>query len=71
METTFYLQLCHINVLPAPTLEELRTKWPYVFTQKGLYAHFEPLTDIPLLRRLEIAMEECGRAIVEFFLGQN
>lgn len=67
METTFYLQRCHINALPAPTLEKLRTKWPYIFTQKGLYAHFELLTDIPLLRRLELAMEECGRAIVKCF----
>ncbi|KAK0154388.1 hypothetical protein N1851_003542 [Merluccius polli] len=67
METTFYLQRCHINVLPAPTIEDLKTKWPYLFSQKGLYSHFEFLTDIPVLRTLELAMEECGKAIVEFF----
>ncbi|CAJ1069579.1 uncharacterized protein LOC119500207 isoform X2 [Xyrichtys novacula] len=67
METTFYLQRCHINALPAPTTEALKTKWPYLFTQKGLYSHFEFLTDIPVLRTLELAMEECSRAIMEFF----
>ncbi|XP_037645758.1 uncharacterized protein LOC119500207 isoform X2 [Sebastes umbrosus] len=65
METTFYLQRCHINALPAPTIEDLRTKWPYLFTQKGLYAHFEHLTDIPVLRTLELSMAEFGRTIVE------
>ncbi|XP_065804977.1 uncharacterized protein [Labrus bergylta] len=67
METTFRLQRCQMNALPAPTLTDLREKWPYLFTQKGLYAHFELLTDIKVLRALELAMEECGRAIVEFF----
>lgn len=45
METTYYLQRCHINALPAPTIEDLRIKCPYLFTQKGLCAHFELLTD--------------------------
>lgn len=67
METTFDLQRCHINVLPAPTTEDFKTQRPYRFTQKGLYSHFELLTDIPVLRTLELAMEECGRAIMEFF----
>uniref|UniRef100_A0A672FUM3 Si:ch211-111e20.1 n=1 Tax=Salarias fasciatus TaxID=181472 RepID=A0A672FUM3_SALFA len=54
METTFYLQRCHINVLPAPAMEDLKTKWPYLFSQRGLYCHFELLTDIPILRTLEL-----------------
>lgn len=36
MDSTFYLKRCHINALPAPTIEDFRTKWPYLFTQKGL-----------------------------------
>uniref|UniRef100_A0A3Q1ER93 Uncharacterized protein n=1 Tax=Acanthochromis polyacanthus TaxID=80966 RepID=A0A3Q1ER93_9TELE len=67
MDTTFWLQCRQINALPAPTLTNLRENWPYLFTQKRLYAHFELLTDIKVLRVLELAMEECGRAIVEFF----
>ncbi|KAL7831298.1 hypothetical protein SRHO_G00308010 [Serrasalmus rhombeus] len=67
METTFCLQRRHINALPAPAIADVRDKWPYLFTQKGLYAHFELLTDINVLRALEISMEECGKNIVEFF----
>ncbi|ROL50093.1 hypothetical protein DPX16_1106, partial [Anabarilius grahami] len=67
MDSTFYLQRSHINVVPTPTIASLKTKWPYLFSQKGLYSHFELLTDIPVLRSLELAMEECGKAIVEMF----
>lgn len=67
MEATFCLQRRQINELPAPTLTDLRQKWPYLFTQKGLYAHFQLLTDIKVLHMLELAMEECGRAIIELF----
>ncbi|KAL7874351.1 hypothetical protein SRHO_G00053210 [Serrasalmus rhombeus] len=61
METTFCLQCCHINALPAPAIADVRDKWPYLFT------HFELLTDINVLRALEFSMEECGKNIVEFF----
>ncbi len=67
VDSTFYLQRSHINVVPTPTIASLKTKWPYLFSQKGLYSHFELLTDIPVLRSLELAMEECGKAIVEMF----
>lgn len=67
MEKIFYLQRCHINALPAPNIEDIRFKWPYLFTQKGLNSHFELLTDIPLLHAFEHAMEKFGRAIVELF----
>lgn len=48
-------------------ISELQTKWPFLFTQKGLYSHFELLTDVSVLRTLELAMEECGRKIIEYF----
>ncbi|KAK7896164.1 hypothetical protein WMY93_021489 [Mugilogobius chulae] len=67
MTTTFALQRQQINALPTPTITELKDKWPYLFTQKGLFNHFELLTDITVLGTLEMALEECGRAIVEFF----
>nr|XP_055049999.1 uncharacterized protein LOC129436113 [Misgurnus anguillicaudatus] len=67
METTFCLQRRQINILPAPAISDLKEQWPYLFTQKGLYAHFELLTDIKVLHALELSMEECGRAILEFF----
>lgn len=33
-----------------------------------IYAHFELLTDINVLRSLELGMEECGRAITRYFM---
>ncbi|KAF4114036.1 hypothetical protein G5714_004259 [Onychostoma macrolepis] len=70
LETTFCLQRQQINMLPAPAIADLRKQWPYLFTQKGLYGHFELLADIKVLRVLELAMEECGRAIIEFFTNK-
>ncbi|XP_028432949.1 uncharacterized protein LOC114555050 [Perca flavescens] len=67
MDSTFYLQRSHINVVPTPTIATLKAKWPYLFSHKGLYSHFELLTDIPVLRSLDLAMEECGKVIVEMF----
>ncbi|KAK0156640.1 hypothetical protein N1851_000115 [Merluccius polli] len=39
METTFYL----LNAFPAPSTEDIRSKWPYLFNQRCIYAHFELL----------------------------
>ncbi|CAM4563987.1 unnamed protein product [Leuciscus chuanchicus] len=58
METTFCLQRSQINSVPAPSVAELMEKWPYLFFQKGLFAHFELLTDINVLRALELSMED-------------
>lgn len=67
MEPTYSLQRTHINQRPASSIEDLRMKWPFLFTQRGIYAHFELLTDIKILQVLELSMEECGRTIVEYF----
>ncbi|XP_016336840.1 uncharacterized protein LOC107684959 [Sinocyclocheilus anshuiensis] len=67
MEHTFCLQRRDINALPPPDVEDLRSKWPFLFTRKFIYAHFELLTDITVLRSLELSMEECGTAITQYF----
>ncbi|XP_072244940.1 uncharacterized protein [Leuresthes tenuis] len=67
MELTFSLQRRHINSLPPPDTEELKSKWPFLFTPTYIYAHFELLTDINVLRCLELSMEECGGAITQYF----
>uniref|UniRef100_A0A3P8QHF1 Uncharacterized protein n=2 Tax=Astatotilapia calliptera TaxID=8154 RepID=A0A3P8QHF1_ASTCA len=67
MKVTFYLQRRQINALPVPAIRDLRGRWPYLFTHNGLYTHFELLTDIKVLRTLEVAMEECGPTILEVF----
>lgn len=53
--------------MPASSIEDLRIKWPYLFTQRGIYAHFELLKDIKVLQVLELYMEECGLAVVGYF----
>lgn len=67
MELTFCLQRHHINALPPPDIEDIRSKWPFLFIPKFIYAHFELLTDISVLRTLELSMEECGRTIIQYF----
>ncbi|XP_051569099.1 uncharacterized protein LOC127449608 [Myxocyprinus asiaticus] len=67
MELTFCLHCGHINALPPPDIEDMRSKWPFLFTQKFIYAQFGLLTDINMLRSLELSMEKCGRAITEYF----
>ncbi|XP_014882494.1 uncharacterized protein LOC106943697 [Poecilia latipinna] len=60
METTYSLQRKHINELPAPSIADLQINWPYLFTQRGIFSHFELLTDVPLLRVLELSFEKYG-----------
>ena len=67
MESSYYLQRRMINTKPPPPTEELQKRWPYLFCQKFIYAHFELLTDRNVLRMLELSMEECGKAILAFF----
>ncbi|KAJ8013305.1 hypothetical protein DPEC_G00051890 [Dallia pectoralis] len=66
MRTTFSLQRQHINDIPASSVADLQLKWPFLFTQKGIYSHFELLTDVNVHRTLELAIAECGKTIVEY-----
>ncbi|XP_064205652.1 uncharacterized protein LOC135262573 [Anguilla rostrata] len=65
MQATYYLQRRTINASPAPSIAELKSKWPYLFIQKELYNHFKLLTDI--LEKVDAAMEEKGKMIVQYF----
>lgn len=67
METTFCLQRQHLNATPSASVQDLRNQWPYLFNQKSIFSHFQLLTDINILRALELSMAECGEAITEYF----
>lgn len=67
METTYYLQRKIINASPAPSIVELRTDWPYLFTLKELYNHFKLLTDISIFEKIDNAIKDRGKMIVQFF----
>ncbi|XP_063740194.1 uncharacterized protein LOC134864834 [Eleginops maclovinus] len=67
MKTTYYLQRKHINACPPPSVSELKSEWPYLFIPRELYSHFNLLTDINILGKMEQAMEEKGKLILRFF----
>lgn len=67
METTYYLQRQMINANPAPALEDVKQQWPYLFFPRSMCTHFEVLTDVPIVRKIEAFLEEHGRNIMEFF----
>ncbi|KAJ8014573.1 hypothetical protein DPEC_G00041650 [Dallia pectoralis] len=71
MDITFFLQRRHINATPAPSINDIRNKWPYLFHQKSIMAHFQFLTDINALLILERSMGECGQAITEYFRNKS
>uniref|UniRef100_A0A3P8RVF0 Uncharacterized protein n=1 Tax=Amphiprion percula TaxID=161767 RepID=A0A3P8RVF0_AMPPE len=58
MKKTFCLQRHQINHTPEHSIEDLRIRWPYLFTPRGIYSHFELLTNISVLRALERSIEE-------------
>lgn len=66
MKTTFCLQRRHINQAPSPSIEDMRIQWPYLFTQRGIFIHFELLTDINVLRVLDLSIKECGQGIRKY-----
>ncbi|KAI3352085.1 hypothetical protein L3Q82_020911 [Scortum barcoo] len=67
MKTTYYLQRKNINACPPPSIAELKTEWPYLFTPREMFSHFSLLTDINILEKMEQAMEEKGKVILRYF----
>lgn len=67
MKATYYLQRKTINASPPPSITELKNEWPYLFTPKELYSHFQLLTDIDILHKMEQAIEDKGKLILKFF----
>lgn len=71
MGTTFCLLRRHISAIPAPSIEEIRSKRPYLFNQRCICAPFQLLTDLNVLRLLELAIEEFGRVIKKYFQSRT
>ncbi|XP_067312741.1 uncharacterized protein [Pseudorasbora parva] len=67
MEVTYYRQRRDINASPAPPLSELKNSWPYLFSLKGIFLHFNLLTDISLLQKIMESIEGKGKRILRFF----
>lgn len=71
MEATYCCQQPYINASPPPSIEEVRSQWPYLFHFKSIFTHFQLLTDINVLRSLELSMDQSGRSIIEYFNKSN
>jgi len=71
METTFCLLRQKLNSIPAPSVEDIGSQWPYLFHQKSICAHFKLLTNIDVLKAFDVSMKECGKAIVEYFKSKS
>ncbi|CAJ1062884.1 uncharacterized protein LOC117823392 [Xyrichtys novacula] len=66
MNTTFCLQRSQINYSLISSTEDLKIHWPYLFTERGVFCHFESLTDINVLQSLELSMKECGHGVEKY-----
>ncbi|XP_056596242.1 uncharacterized protein LOC130440029 isoform X1 [Triplophysa dalaica] len=67
MKQTYYLQRKHINDTQTSPIKDLKSKWPYLFQQKHMYAHFEELTNITIHKKLSLTMEQYSNILVDFF----
>ncbi|KAJ8364568.1 hypothetical protein SKAU_G00133990 [Synaphobranchus kaupii] len=67
MEATYYLQRQMINANPVSALEDVKLQWPYLFFPRSMCTHFERLTKVTIVRKIEAFLEEHGRNIMEFF----
>ncbi|XP_023271360.1 uncharacterized protein LOC111661897 [Seriola lalandi dorsalis] len=66
MEKTYIIQRQYLNSVPAPAVVEIMEEWPFLFSQRGLYAHFGLLTDVSILVKLQEALNSKGSTIIRF-----
>lgn len=71
MKETYYVQRKHINGTKAPPIKDLKSKWPYLFVKKHIYGHFEELTSIAIHKRLDQAIQEYGKVLVDFLKSKS
>lgn len=66
LDKTYYLQRKSISATPDTELEDIKNLWPYLFLPSNMCAHFERVTDIPVLQIMEAFPEDRGRIILEY-----
>ncbi|XP_062865601.1 uncharacterized protein LOC134328435 [Trichomycterus rosablanca] len=70
MSLTYIYQRHMINTCPPPSISEVEEQWPFIFTKRGLCAHFKTLTGIDICDRLADALQTKGKRIINFFQRQ-
>ncbi|XP_030013649.1 uncharacterized protein LOC115435407 isoform X2 [Sphaeramia orbicularis] len=71
MRLTYIYQRHMINRFPPPSISDVQEQWPFLFTRRGLCAHFKTLTGIDISQRLGDALHTEGRRIIQFFQRQT
>nr|XP_015921376.1 uncharacterized protein LOC107450152 [Parasteatoda tepidariorum] len=66
LKETYYLQRAAINQ-GAASIGELLKDWPILFTERGIAAHFEILTNINLFEMLESTVMLKSKTLFSFF----
>ncbi|CAM4278654.1 unnamed protein product [Leuciscus chuanchicus] len=70
MMITYEAQRRDINTSPAPSIDQLKTDWPFLFIKRFLIQHFNTLTGIELESRLRESISGKGRRVLHFFKSQ-
>ncbi|CAM4512269.1 unnamed protein product [Leuciscus chuanchicus] len=70
MMITYEAQRRDINTSPAPSIDQLKTVWPFLFIKRFLIQHFNTLTGIELESRLRESISGKGRRVLHFFKSQ-
>ncbi|XP_072555792.1 uncharacterized protein [Paramormyrops kingsleyae] len=71
LEKIFVLQRRYINGTPSPGIPDVKDRWPFLFSQRGIHTHFHLLTNMPILQKLPEAIEKKGKTILKFFQMQK
>ncbi|XP_038581216.1 uncharacterized protein LOC119907525 isoform X2 [Micropterus salmoides] len=71
MSLTYIYQRHTINSCPPPSVSVIEEQWPFLFTKRGLCAHFKTLTGIDICDRVAEALQSKGKRIIYFFQRQS
>ncbi len=71
MSLTYIYQRHMINTCPPPSVSEIQEQWPFLFTKRGLCAHFKTLTGIDICDQLGDALQTKEKRIINFFQRQS
>ena len=63
---SYIIQCRYLNSVPALAITEIKEKWPFIFSQRGLYSHFGLLKDVSILIKLQEALDNRGSTVIQF-----
>lgn len=67
MSLTYVLQRQTINSSPSLNVASVQAQWPFLFTKTGVCDHFQTLTGVAILERMQEALQNKGKRIRSYF----